>query len=224
MRVRLAARIREAAALVLFASIHMSWGETVSNAHLIHAPIHTVSIPDQNLLRKEALTWWPSLLSHSVRVALFQPIETLTSEHLRLLRQTALPLRITKDTKTWADTRLGIHSLRPPERAIVSGILLQTDILDGVLTTKDPSRADVLREQRRLRPLRSEQERIFGDRRDEIFFYCFDALHDLSNLQTALGSAAPTFDPTTGIKSLRDAERWLQTHLERLAERARHLP
>ena len=84
---------------------------------------------------------------------------------------------------------------------------------------------EAVRAARRLRKLRSEEDRIFFDKRDEVLLYCTDTLDDLQVLQAALaGAEPPGATSLAGIRTWRDAERHLISHLERLAESARRIP
>ena len=87
------------------------------------------------------------------------------------------------------------------------------------------AQAEAVRAARRLRRLRSEEDRIFFDKRDEVLHYCTDTLDDLQVLQSALAGVAPPPAPSlSGIRNWRDAERHLIARLESAAESARRIP
>ena len=184
-----------------------------------------VAIPDFGQLRKAALSRWPSVASRATRMELFRQIDILTAEHLRLLRGASVRPEVEPDLEAWLASYIPPTRFYPQERAIAAGILLQIDLLDEVLAARDPGKSEAVRAARRLRKLRSEEDRIFFDKRDEVLLYCTDTLDDLQVLQAALaGAEPPGATSLAGIRTWRDAERHLISHLERLAESARRIP
>ena len=199
------------------------------------APVHSgargeldgvVAIPEMGPLRKAAVSMWPSVASRATRTKLFRQIEILTAEHLRLLRGASVRPEVEPDLEAWLSRYIPPTRFYPQERAIAAGILLQIDLLDEVLAARDAPRAEAVRAARRLRRLRSEEDRIFFDKRDEVFHYCLDTLDDLQTLQSALAGAEPPpgAPNLAGVRTWADAERHLVARLERLAESARRIP
>lgn len=185
----------------------------------------TVTIPDLDRLRKAAISRWPSVASRATRLKLSRQIDILTAENLRLVRGASVRVAVEPDLEAWLVRYVPATRFYPQERALAAGILLQVDLMDEVLAVRDPPQAEAVRAARRLRRLRSEEDRIFFDKRDEVLHYCTDTLDDLQVLQSALAGVAPPPAPSlSGIRNWRDAERHLIARLESAAESARRIP
>lgn len=180
----------------------------------------SITLPNMAALRADAASRWPSLIGRRMRCALFDQIEALTAEHRRLL--SAVPVRtlVEDDASSWACGRTGQPVIRPQESAIIAGILLQTDVLDGVLAARDPARARALREARQRRRVRADEDRIFGDGRDNVFCFCADALRDISALQVALGGQECSWPRLARGAEQREVETYLLDSLKRLTDQA----
>jgi hypothetical protein len=183
-----------------------------------------VSIPDITALRMDAESRWPSLIGREMRISLFGQIEALTWEHLRVLSNTAVRANTEADASAWSRKRAGRSGIRAQERAIIAGILMQTDMLNAALAARDPARAETLRTARTYRRVQKDGDRIFGDSRDNVFCFCVDAVQDVAALQAAIGGEEAVGWPCLSkVTDQKDAEKYLLDSLTRLADQAKQL-
>lgn len=182
-------------------------------------------VPDMTALRAMAASRWPSAMDRSARLSLFARIDALTVENVRILKASGGRTGTAANASDWSKARFGQNGIRAAERAIIAGILLQVDILDAALMARDPVRAGKARVARTMRPLRREQDRVFGDEHDPVFFFCVDVLRDIAVLQADLqGAASDDWQAPSRISGQKGAETYLLDSLARLVERAKLLP
>ena len=185
----------------------------------------TLNVPDMAALKDAALSRWPSALSRALRALLFEQIETMTLNHKRLLDEGGIHVRVEQDVSAWSARKCGRKRIPAQDRAILAGILLQTDLLDAALNACDPGQAATLRARRSKHSLRRPNERVFGDARDNVYFGCIDSLHDIAALQLALGLKQSDLElPSFNACGPKGAEGQLLEGMRVLAKRAKLLP
>lgn len=184
----------------------------------------TLTVPDPSRLAAEAGTHWPSLIGRKERLAWANAITTLTTEHVRAARAAGVEVATSGDAGAWLAPRVATPAICRAERALMAGVLMQIDVLDALLSVRDPVQAAALRAARVQRRVRTDDERIFGDRRDHVFCCVVDALDDIADLQTALGDKE-TVTWTSPARGARQAEveRCVKVYLDQLAARAKVL-
>lgn len=183
-----------------------------------------VAVPDLAHLRSEAVARGFSVVKRNLRIGLFGHIEAMTTNHLRLYRQALLPSAINPDAAGWAVSRVGAKRIPRPDRATIAAILLQIDLLDAVLASRDPRSAQALRQARSRHPLRKKEQEVYGDRRDQFLFFCLDEFANIARLQSAIGGdRLKAWIPPAEATSSGLAELSLVEACGHLAERSRQI-
>ena len=182
-------------------------------------------VPDLIALRVIAHSRLPSALRRNFRIALFTQIEAMSAEHLRVLTNAAG--RLTPETKAndWAAQRAPGPRIPDSDRAIIAGLLLQTDLLEAALKQRDPSRAEALKKSRNIPLFRRKEDRIYGDLRDNVFESYREEMNVIARFQAALGgqSAEGWYKPPKA-RTPKEAEACLLEGMTRLAQRAKQIP
>jgi hypothetical protein len=188
-------------------------------------PGSSLVAPDMNALRSLAQSRGLSALERDLRLALFLEIDAMTREHSRALTNVAGRLTITLNAADWMAQRASGKGIPGPDRAIIAGLLLQTDLLEAALKRRNPELAGRLGEARNAKLIQKPGDRVFGDRRDHIFRFCMRELQLIADFQKALGvaEAGNTLSACTA-RTPDEAKACLLNGVTCLSERARRIP
>ena len=166
-----------------------------------------------------------SLLKKKTRQHAASAIKILDSYHSDFLKKngfsTSPPTDLTERIKT--RTIALPRGLPGCERTIIFSLLLQLDMLDAVLKTKDGKKAGEVLEKRSKKRILSGDNKIYGDYRDVYFYMIIGTLKDISEVHRSFGVEGNIdFSFPRGLKKA-ETTSYILTKIESVAKQAEQL-
>ena len=153
-----------------------------------------------------------SVISKETRNELAQQLANLDKAHLGFASKEGIRIIELDGARRFVEEReLALPRLTPlAERAATYSIFLQIDILDMVLSERNPELAAQMRDERTKVRLLKPEQRVFGDARDGVVAEIVRGLSNINKLHIALGVKSDLdISYPSHVKNLAQVEKYI---------------